>query len=646
MKPLILGEKLTSILDSAYTADASLKTAYGKIKNILQDYAEEKRIKYEELLVLHISDENGEIQPDLLRFIESAPRLPRQTNKRYRRYISEKESGIRRLIRALTDTKLSHVNGKNRPVCVLPKPIPDHIKPLLEKLPCVRGNAAGRSNKQKLASKLTLYGQLLLSAVCRVDDSKGLGKETPAIKDLLWNHYKEIRAELRSLAPSLQEFKICVNSLRTLLKKFGLTVSPLTAITVDVQDWPEPLKSQHHQYKQLATGEASPSPTLQESAAKHGCSLKTHGKETRSLVTNRISQVLAMIPHNSTLSIIDLIRLQPTEVMTEEGPSVVPRNANIDHVRKIEQSKSTPRKRVNYDSELFRDFLFAIKSIAARTGFGHLIKDFNQAYQVRLDKESRQAWKRDKKKGIPRRWVDAEIARIGEEFDGIVKRRLFARVPGRKKAGADRAMRLCLFYVQLLTMRFVGYRQQAIRGCWLDRNIIFLKDGTIILHFDEDEVKNRRTLHFEIKPTAGGTHERLRQVLVAYRKKIIPYIQKHRSNELENRFFAQFDGHSGQFRGFEDADDYGKFFKARVAEFLNVKDLAPRMRDAFNAHFLRGVCTDWMIYDLHMTYAEAARVLGDTEAVVRRDYADRNEVYDATSVFDKINMARGTALTT
>jgi hypothetical protein len=76
-------------------------------------------------------------------------------------------------------------------------------------------------------------------------------------------------------------------------------------------------------------------------------------------------------------------------------------------------------------------------------------------------------------------------------------------------------MRLCLFYPQFLTMRLMGYRQQAIRKCVAGGNISFLPDGTVILHFMKREVKNKRELHMEIRPTEGGIHERLRTVLTS-----------------------------------------------------------------------------------------------------------------------------------
>jgi hypothetical protein len=143
----------------------------------------------------------------------------------------------------------------------------------------------------------------------------------------------------------------------------------------------------------------------------------------------------------------------------------------------------------------------------------------------------------------------------------------------------------------------------------------------------------------EIKPSLEGTHERLREVLITYYERILPYIQKRGDPELGQQFFVQFNSVKGLFRAFKDAPDYVGFFSGRVGEFFKVQELEPHLRDKINPHFLRGVCTDWMILDLHMTFEEAAEVLGDSEEVLKRDYLDRNRVYDATAPFNRVNAA-------
>jgi predicted transcriptional regulator len=60
----------------------------------------------------------------------------------------------------------------------------------------------------------------------------------------------------------------------------------------------------------------------------------------------------------------------------------------------------------------------------------------------------------------------------------------------------------------------------------------------------------------------------------------------------------------------------------------------------FHPHFLRGVCCDWMKYDLKMDWEEIAQVLGDTEWTVRKDYIDEWQVKSATEAFARISKER------
>jgi hypothetical protein len=466
-----------------------------------------------------------------------------------------------------------------------------------------------------------------------------VSNESAPLKYLLLDRRDLIRTQLRAVTSSATEYHSCYCTYSVLLKKLNFKIEVKEPIKLKVENWPKPLRDEYRVFLQLARGEAPPSSSLLESADKHKFSIKIE-EGTIKPATAAFCQFLRLIPKNESLSITDLIRLEPTEVMKEEGSKIEDRNWRIDWVREIERAKHTPSKRAGYDSELFRRFLLAIKLVAARNGYGHLIEAFNKAYQLRMDKETKQAKKDAKKRGIKREWIDKELQRLDAEFERIINRGLFKRSPVRRKSDADRAMRLCLFYPQILTKRLLGYRQQAIRKCVAGRNIRFMADGTVILHLDKEEVKNKRELNMEIKPTEGGTHERLRTVLIKYNQKVLPYIQKHGGSKLGSRFFATFDGKTGRFRAYTEAADYELIFKDRVREFFNVQELEPEMQDAFNAHFLRGVCTDWMILDLHMSIREAAEVLGDTEQVVEREYLDRNRVYDATKPFDRVNTER------
>lgn len=373
-----------------------------------------------------------------------------------------------------------------------------------------------------------------------------------------------------------------------------------------------------------------------QSPSRHEIPLRIYRESTINRLSNVIARILPLIPYGKKLSVDDLIRLVPTEIKAEEGLLVQNRNGNMDHVRNIERAKS---KTAGCDTEDFISFTMAIKAIAARNGYCHLIKDFKEVYRCKRDTKAKRAKKIDKKQGINRKWLDDDLERLCVEFDRIVDERLFERKPGRRNRDADRAMRLCLFTPQALTLRRLGYRQQAIRGAVHGVNIKFLPGGVVVLHFNEEEVKNSHALHMVLKPTKGGLHERQRKVLIKYYRKVWPYMKSQGGERLGQQFFACFDGKSGRFRQFKNAADYSKFFKKRAAEFMSLHELKPHLRNSIHPHFLRGVCADWMVIDLNISKDEAAEVLGNTKRALERDYLDEGRVYDATPIFDKANAA-------
>lgn len=641
MPSLILDESVVSALDRACESDEVLKNVRQKVERLLIEFASTKKVSYKNLRVIHIATDRADIQPPLLRIIYSVPRLPGQTAKRHRRYMSENASCVRRLIRVIMGLRPKPKKGViSSPESVLFKKIPDYIKAILNKFPRERiYQTRGDVKDDEPVDCLTPNGQVLLLALCKVANTLDLSKELSPLSCLVLNHRNLIRSQIHAITSSAREYDGCYKTLLRLLKKLDLKVEAKEPISVKVENFPQPLREEYYESIQVARGKIPPSQLVIDSSKTHKFSIEVEETSIDN-VTNAFCQFIGLIPQDETLSVVDLMRLEPTEVKTKEGVKIENRNSKIDWVREIERAKQSPSKRQGYDSENFRKFLYAIKFVAARNGYGHLIEAFNKAYILRLDKETKQKNKEIKKRGISREWIDNELQRLGAEFGRVVNKGLFKHRPGRKIKEVDRAMHLCLFYPQFLTKRLLGYRQQAIRKCSSGKNIMFLPDGTVVLHFDKDKVKNKRVLHMEIKPTEGGTHERLRTVLITYNKKVLPYLQKQAGSKLQGCFFATLDGRTGGFRAFKHAKDYEQVFGRRVREFLNVQELEAEVRDALHPHFLRGVCTDWMILDLHMSTWEAAEVLGDTEAVVRRDYLARNRVYDATKPFDRVNAER------
>jgi hypothetical protein len=640
MASLILDENLEAALERVCRGNGSLTETLNKVSGTLKAYAAHRRITHNKLRVLDISNDGGDLNTELLHFLQSASRLPRQTETRRKRYLSENLSRIGQLISAITGIERKRKkNVVAEPETILLEEIPDYLKAVLDKVPHLR--SAKRRNIENLSDRLKLINRnalLILLALCRVAKASKNVDENSPLKSLLVGHYKLVVAELRSMAASTADYRSVYNAyLRLIKNNLHLDIEFPPSARLDHAKWPEPFRSQYDQSKLLATGKAEPDQSLLDSADRHGFTLRILKESSFKRREQAIAQTLPLIPYGEKLNVADLLRLKPTKVKTEEGTLLLPRNRQIDNFRNNERSRL---KTGGYDTSNFILFLQAIRGIGIWSGYGHLVKKFNEAYKLKVNRKKRRDKRAAKKKAIERKWLDKELDRLCKDFGRIVRARLFERKSGRKTRDADRAMRLCLFLPQALTMRILSYRQQAIRVAVSGVNIKFLPGGIVALKFSQQEVKNKHALYVELKPCEGGTHERLRRVLIAYHRYVWPYIQKHPGTGLGRQFFVCFDGKSERFRAFKNATDYYVCFSRYVKMFINVHELEPEFQDGIHPHFLRGLCADWMVIDLKIPEEDAAKVLGNTKQVLVDDYLDPDRMFDVTHIIDNANAGR------
>lgn len=200
-------------------------------------------------------------------------------------------------------------------------------------------------------------------------------------------------------------------------------------------------------------------------------------------------------------------------------------------------------------------------------------------------------------------------------------------------------MNFLLFFVQLVTLRYMGYRQQSLVNCVIGENIFFNSDKSITLHFDV--TKNNKRIHMDLTENRRYSHSMLLDTLNLFYRKVYPFILRH-SEDLKGQFFVSPSGHKQGFRSFKGETDFGNFFKRGVTKFLGVDLLPLNLQHEIHPHFFRGLCIDWMKTDLHMTNEEIAEVIGDDPATLNT-YVDKNRVYDAGAAFD-IGIARTQAL--
>lgn len=191
-----------------------------------------------------------------------------------------------------------------------------------------------------------------------------------------------------------------------------------------------------------------------------------------------------------------------------------------------------------------------------------------------------------------------------------------------------------MFFVWLVTLRYMGYRQQCLVNCVVGKNFILNPDGSIILRFDK--TKNRKRICMELNESRRRSHGLLWDTLTLYYKKVYPYLVKESGNTLGGQLFVSTTlGFS--FRPFKGSTDFHTAFVKGRDLFMDVGELNPAVRRLLHPHFLRGLCTDWMVLKLKMTCEQAAEVLGIHPRVLEKEYLHQDREYDAGPMFDIVN---------
>jgi hypothetical protein len=178
----------------------------------------------------------------------------------------------------------------------------------------------------------------------------------------------------------------------------------------------------------------------------------------------------------------------------------------------------------------------------------------------------------------------------------------------------------------------MGYRQLCLVNCVVGENFILNRDGSIVLRFDK--TKNRKRIRMELNESRRWSHGLLRDTLTLYYKKIYPYLKEQSGNTLGGQLFVTPTGRASSFRPFtHHINFYNLFVEARDL-FMDVDELDQSVRRSLHPHFLRGLCTDWMVLVLKMTCVEAAEVLGINPIVLEREYLSQDREHDAGPMFD------------
>lgn len=623
------------LVDDNYLKDSPTGKVFGKVEGYLKDYAESIGTTPRKLMVKEVFDQAGEIHPKFMRFIDKIPRLPKQTEKRWKSYRSEIRANVRNLSKNLYG--IGGKKARKRPDDdLLLKRVPEALKVVLPYLP--RQSYAKKEAKDKrLRAPLTDTGVVLLSAILNTWERNGL----TTCEELFVGSVSDLYKEIRKLSASANA-ETLISRACNMSRWLGFEKPKPELKAVELDKWPPTLRREWEKFRLLAEQGVTPEMAVEAKEGKY--SVKKLVKTSFAGYEVAVGRALWVIRPEGDMGLLDLIRVVPREGSEPGDGKPKEHNHLVDIFRASERAKRGRNKAVGFDSGQFEQFVTAIKSAAARNGYGRHIKQFSEAYPVCLDDEAKEGHKRAKKAGIPLKWVDEQIAKLHKRFEQIVKSGSFKRTPGRYFE-SRRNLLLVMFFTWLVTLRYMGYRQQCLVNCVLGVNFIFNPDGSITLRFDK--TKNRKRIRMDLNESRRRNHGLLWDTLTLYYKKVYPYLVRESGDTLRGQLFVR-PTRGRSFRPFkqytvsprssikEGTEFHRAFCRARDL-FMNVDDLEPAMRRLLHPHFLRGLCTDWMVLVLKMTCEQAAEVLGINTEVLEKEYLQQDREHDAGVMFDIVN---------
>lgn len=502
--------------------------------------------------------------------------------------------------------------------------------------------------KKRQLFPLTKTGKYIFKALLAVDVRY---KVTDA-REVFDKYYSDFKREITSNVPPRYR-KPVFQGVYEVARKLGISSLRTEIPSLKLKDLPPKLREQVMKFEECAPLGIGAFPSLKRLAAKN--KFKQLKPWKVSSVYNHIGAFLRGAAHmelDDDVGIEDLLRLETREDDPDDKI-----NRYVERYRTVELAiERLGFKQANFDSVTFSHNVSAICAIGRFNGIFDLQENFREHYKLSFDRDSKALRKSLKKKRMSRKWIDGWIRETKPEFDNIISKKSFLT--------STRDRRLCLFFVQLVVLRFQGFRQQCLRKCVIGKNIIFGKNS-IIFHYEPGEIKNEVLIQTTLsKELHGGIEEivLLIDVLRKYKYGLLDVIQSLYPSLYEKNmrgdFFAMSSSEEeGLVKKYDAADEtdsnrvqYERETRGRIAirhkftesayDFMSCEHLAD-FPYHFNPHFLRAVCCDWLVKDLEMTWEEVAKCMGDREQTLKRDYYEEGDrVQDATDALARVSRER------
>jgi hypothetical protein len=636
--------------------DLHLAANLNKVGAVLGTYAESLKCAVEQLTVLHICVDDSTLHPDLVRKIDTLP-----ISKEYK---GQNRSRIKLLVRNLPwPVKDDECDDSGRSLIV--EQLPEYLRGVwcfLSRGTQVHsaGITTGDETSEAYEAYLRERAKLHLSKVgiciglALLETSKRYG--ISEIRQLLEEHSSDLKAAIRRRNhPSkwnslLATMRLFTGQVREYLK---YPVEKKDIIRLQIDDLPEPLKTQICIYENRARyGFKSDVEIKIRARSKYKLDLSPHAPETIKDYIGIIRLGLGYIPremYGDTLDLRDLLTLEARDVEVEGVIITELHNPLVDYYRRREQIRSSYMKEEGFDSKAFHLFIQGITAVAAFNGFLELRKKFLKEYDLVLDVDSKNERKLTKKEVYDRPWLDGEILRLKPLFHRAATEGAFKSSDGLSLTNDQRYdLNLCLFYVALLTLRFVGVRQQCIRDCILDENIFLIKSKSVTFQWTDEEIKNRKGIrHGFSLPEHEETHKLLIEGVWVYYRHVYPYvsgtdnglpfhIKAMRRKAVAGQFFLKCKK-NGLCVPFTHESEFFNWFRRQCLAYLDFEGRLGEDMRGFGPHFLRAVFSDWACLVLEFSKDDGAKLVADEPETFDTDYVTHPRIYDATALWTEKN---------
>lgn len=637
---------LESFLDTVCDGRPDLKAARRKAGAVLKLYKEDcgRRLRVSDVY-LDTPADNGEVLTRrFVKFVDDQPVPPGRKPARHARRIGEDKSRLRTIMRAHrhgdeeSGATVSLADMQNLPKRwkvlegILPRAIPK-----LE-LCSVQAGLRGRED-----FPYSFASQHFVSALRAVSEAHAVTD----LKLILDGLNGEVVRAMKRKAPHAHHRTLAVEFSRFRKAYFAAANLPVPRLAkkIPLEKIPEPLRSEVERYRRQMMQGFGASEALARVAVEYGFKLEPYRQSTVEGVVAVLQTVLGHILEGkeggvANLSIKDLIQTRSGQIRNLAGEVTGLRFVNdlVEGYYRTQRERVTLSKRAGFDMATFEHFRAGVCGVAVANGYEEYVKNFREGYPVRLDRAARKEKKSGKKKVFDRALVDEEILRLRGEVHQIVKAGSFKMDRVGKDDGVHKRLTKVLLFVNLVVLRYLGYRQQCLRQCKLGEHITFNKDGSITLDFPKGIVKNNKHLRLTLnKRDHGRTHGIVLETIWLYYDHVYPYILEH-DGGIDGHFFVAPTRGMNVFTKYKSQQQFrGNFGKWAAAHVRYERFAGAQEKNlVLHPHFFRGCCVDWLMEDLGWSRDEVAFFIAD-EPETLKEYINANRIYNATKLLAKAN---------